>query len=215
MLTCAGVDGCPAGWIVVTRQAVHVVSRVADALELADVVGIDMPIGLPDGSSRAADRAARSFVSPRGSSVFPTLPRPLVALGDYHEANQRSRALFGKGISKQAFMLRRHLVELDELMTPELEDRLVEVHPECSFRLLAGHPLPSKHTTEGVRIRTALAERLVGELPPVPRGARVHDLLDAIAVLFTAERFGRGEHLTLPAGPVERDGRGLQMRIVV
>lgn len=211
----AGVDGCPAGWLVATRSTVRVVPSVADVLELAEVIGIDMPIGLPAAPPRAADQAARRFVSPRGASVFPTLPRVLVGIDDYHEANRTSRALFGAGISKQAFMLRRHLLEVDAVMSSDMESRLVEVHPECSFRLLAGTPLTSKHTSGGLEARRSLVERHLGPLPPCPRGAREHDLLDAFAALVSAERFAAGEHLTLPAETIERDARGLLMRIVV
>ena len=52
-----------------------------------------------------------------------------------------------------------------------------------------------------------------------PRGARVDDVLDAFAVLWSAERFARGEHVVLgrdaQQGLVMHDERGLPMRIVM
>jgi len=75
----AGVDGCRAGWV---RFAVEVPSLATsvDVVDLAELlrnrpsdlacIGIDIPIGLIDGS-RACDKAARKLLGqPRGSSVF-------------------------------------------------------------------------------------------------------------------------------------------------
>ena len=74
-------------------------------------------------------------------------------------------------------------------------------------------PLPSKHTADGIERRRAL---LLPRFGPVvdarPRGAAADDVLDAYAVLWSAERFARGEHLTLGDGSV--DELGLPMRIV-
>ncbi|MBI4571221.1 MAG: DUF429 domain-containing protein, partial [Chloroflexi bacterium] len=47
----------------------------------------------------------------------------------------------------------------------------------------------------------------------VPAGAARDDLYDACAAAWTAARFARGEHGTLPAEP-PTDSRGLRMEIV-
>jgi predicted RNase H-like nuclease len=211
---CAGIDGCPRGWIVASDDGVDVVASLSGLIDRFDVIGIDMPIGLPDSGPRAADVAARQLLSPRSSTVFPALLRPLIDVVDYDEANARSRAIHGKGLSKQAFMLRARTVEVDALVDPSLEHRIVEVHPECSFRLMAGQTIPSKHTPEGLAERRALVTAHVGPLPPCPAGARDDDLLDAHAALWSARRFAAGRHVTLPDELVERDARGLVMRIV-
>ena len=73
-----GVDGCAAGWVgavlepgsprprvVVAPTIAELVSMVRDALDLA-VVGIDIPIGLPDSTLRRADVRARRALPGQG-----------------------------------------------------------------------------------------------------------------------------------------------------
>ena len=80
----AGIDGCPAGWIVVLvstgEDTEHqlVLCRNLEAilcLEPApEIIVIDIPIGLLDGyvpGGRDCDRESRKLLGqPRGSSVF-------------------------------------------------------------------------------------------------------------------------------------------------
>jgi predicted RNase H-like nuclease len=214
---CAGVDGCPGGWIVVTRERAEVVPAFSRLPEGIDVIGVDMPIGLPSRGRRVADHAARALVGARRSSVFPTPHRDLLEFAadrdTYAAANAASKSRHGKGLSRQAFNLLSRIAEVDEAITPRCEHRLIEVHPECSFRLLAHAEMPSKHTAEGRSRRRALIEATFGPPPRPPRGATEIDLLDAYAVLWSVERFAAGEHDTL--GDHARDERGLIMRIVV
>jgi predicted RNase H-like nuclease len=50
-------------------------------------IGIDMPVGLTSASERRkADKAAREFVGPRRSSVFPTYPREVYEADSYDTA---------------------------------------------------------------------------------------------------------------------------------
>ncbi len=82
-----GVDGCAAGWVgaVLVPGAPRPRVVVAPTIDLlvetvrADVdvlvVGIDIPIGLPDSSTRQADVLARRALPGRASSVFTTLTR--------------------------------------------------------------------------------------------------------------------------------------------
>jgi predicted RNase H-like nuclease len=222
MVSCAGVDGCPRGWVVASRDRGRIVVRVVDDLTatVAEVarVGIDMPIGLPATPGRAADGAARVLLGPRRSSVFPAPARPMLACTSHADANALSRALFGIGMSVQTFHLLPKIREIDavaQTLDPDDRDtRLAEVHPECSFLLAGGEPLASKHTPEGVARRRAIIELVLGEIPPVPRGARLDDVLDACAALWSTERFARGEHVTIPDTAIERDEHGTLMRIV-
>ncbi len=214
-----GIDGCPGGWVCATRGGVHVAGTLAEVFAVLDgdnVVGVDMPIGLPTSGVRASDRAARLFLTGRASTIFSTPPRDLITFTEYAAANAASKERHGRGISKQAFNLFARIRDLDELMSPALGDRVAEVHPECSFREMTGQLLPSKHTLDGLaQRRRAITERF-GDVPERLCGAKPDDILDAYAVLWSAERFARGEHRTL--GPVhgeERDDRGLTMRIVV
>src|SRR5262249_5001581 len=105
--------------------------------------------------------------------------------------------------------------ELDALISREDNERVIEAHPECSFALLnGGTPLASKHTRVGVAERVALIEREFGVIPARLPRTDIDDVLDAYAVLWTAERFARGVHQEFPAHrEVDADGRA--MRIVV
>ena len=77
-----GVDGCRAGWVGVAlgddRASVHVGSAIADVVVLAQadgqlaVVGVDIPIGLPDHARRRADVLARRAIGSLWASVFIT-----------------------------------------------------------------------------------------------------------------------------------------------
>jgi predicted RNase H-like nuclease len=211
-----GVDGCRGGWVVASRAAVTVAASLEAVVanSTITVFGVDMPIGLPDRWGRAADEQARRALGrPRSSSVFPTPPRGLVGETDYERANRRSWTELGQGLPRQTFHLFARIREVDRLACAQPADRLIEVHPECSFQLLAGAALPSKHTAEGRRRRRDLLLPRFGTLVESPvRGAAVDDVLDAYAVLWSAERFARGEHGTLGDGAVDRCG--LPMRIV-
>lgn len=216
----AGADGCRAGWVVVTRESVEVLSRLDQSRFATGRLGVDMPIGLPARPGRAADRAARAFLGPRRSSVFPAPARAVVHHTTHADANAASRALFGCGLPLQSFHLFGKIREVDELARAvagtDRADHLLEVHPECSFRAMTGRVLPPKRTPEGRLERRAAVAAVFGDPPPPPRGAALDDLLDAFAVLWTMERVERGEHLFLPeAEPPERDEHGIAMRIVV
>ena len=215
--TCAGIDGCRAGWVVATREGTSVVSDIHDVLVRRHrVVGIDMPIGLAADGDRHADRAARRFLSPRSSTIFSTPSRACLGSSGYVQACARSAAATGKKISLQSWHILNKIAELDHVVSPADEDRVIEVHPECSFaEMHGGQPLVSKHTAEGRADRTALLEREFGALPDTPRGASRDDVLDAYAVLWTAERFAQGVHRELRGEDHQRDERGLLMRIVV
>jgi predicted RNase H-like nuclease len=223
MVSCAGVDGCPGGWVVARRERgrldVRVVTDLVAVIDLVDHVGIDMPIGLASAPGRSADRDARLLLGARRASVFPAPARPLLECRSHAEANALSRSLFDIGMSVQTFHLLPKIREVDLLargLDPsERDTRLAEVHPECSFLLASGVPLASKHTGEGIARRRAVIAQVMGEVPAVPRGARPDDVLDACAVLWSVERFARNEHRTLPDGATERDGYGTLMRIVV
>lgn len=211
-VTIAGVDGCRAGWIVASRAGIDIVDRLDDVIATQHVIGIDMPIGLPPRWARSADNEARAALGTRRSTIFDTLPRPLLDQPTHAAANALSRRLFDRGISVQSWNLAPKIREVDALMNPDLETRIVEIHPECAFMLMAGRPLVSKHTADGVEERSRLlADRF--DLPKTtPLGAARHDLLDAYAVLWSAERFATGRYRSFGQG--ERDERGLLMRIV-
>ena len=207
----AGIDGCKAGWIIATFGDVFVAPSLN--IDQFDRVGIDMPIGLSDGPPRACDMAARQYLGSARSSVFPAPPRAALTCADYRSALEIARATTGRGISKQTFNIMRKVAEVDRLIDPANPDVLVEVHPECTFRMLNGdRALPSKKTADGQRVRRRLlADHF--EMPTIaPRGAAIDDVFDAYAALLSIDRFHRDAHRTFGDG--QRDARGIEMRIV-
>jgi predicted RNase H-like nuclease len=207
LLTVTGVDGCAAGWVAVTlgpaRPDVAVtVAATLDLLPLSGVTAVDMPLGLLSAGWRAADRLARQALGRRGVTVFAIPPRAVWECQSYAEANDRCRELTGQGFSVQAWGLRRKIAEADEFRrraaTGPGAVQLYEVHPELSFAALAGAPLPdTKHTPAGLAVRRDLLARAGITLPPKVAGAAENDLLDAVAVAWSARRIAVGTAVTL------------------
>jgi predicted RNase H-like nuclease/predicted enzyme related to lactoylglutathione lyase len=209
-LRAAGVDLARGALAVVVLEENRVVDSFrcesfADALLVdAEVIGVDLPIGIPDDGQRPADIAARRFVGPRASSVFATPLRPILEAETYEQARIVATELTGKSISAQSYALRRRILELDDYASAD--QRVIEVHPEVSFRELARGPLLSKHRTDGlVQRRLLLQQAGIGVPTSVPRVAEP-DLLDATVVAWSAARYARGEALPLPEGKTERIG---------
>jgi predicted RNase H-like nuclease/predicted enzyme related to lactoylglutathione lyase len=209
-LRVAGVDLAGGGLAVVVLEDNRVVDSFrceafADALLVdAKVVAVDVPIGIPDEGERAADEAARRFVGPRASSVFTTPTRRVLEADTYAEARHVATEVTGKSISAQSYALRRRILEVDEYARED--DRVIEVHPEVSFRELARRPLLSKHRTDGLAERRALLEEAGIEVPAsVPRIAEP-DLLDATVAAWSARRYALGQALPLPRTPSARIG---------
>jgi predicted RNase H-like nuclease/catechol 2,3-dioxygenase-like lactoylglutathione lyase family enzyme len=209
-LRVAGVDLAGGGLAVVVLEEDRVVEafrceEFAEALLVdASVIAIDIPIGIQEEGERPADEAARRFVGPRASSVFSTPPRQVLEAGTYEEARRVARQSTGQSISAQSYALRRRILEVDEYARED--DRVIEVHPEVSFRELAHRPLLSKHRSDGLAERRALLEEAGIELPAsVPRVAEP-DLLDATVAAWSAKRYALGEALPLPRNPSARIG---------
>ena len=148
MTQVAGIDGCPKGWIAIVLEELRFAraefaSTFAELLiHLADaqVIAVDIPIGLPDGSEpRAADIEARKRLVRRRSSVFPTPPRVVLEASTYFKANRISKQHFDRGISQQSYALRKKILEVD--VCAAADDRIYEVHPEVCFTQMNGEPL--------------------------------------------------------------------------
>ena len=222
-----GIDGCPGGWV-----GAHVDDDMGgdlltwhtgvfrDLLELeADVVAVDIPIGLPVGADRrAADVEARAALGRQRSSVFFAPPRVVLEAVDQPDATRLSRSAGSTGVSIQLFHVLGKVAEVDDALRsdPTAAARVVETHPEVSFRRLGRTDvLPPKRTVAGRKARLdVLRSWLPGAvLPsPLPGRARPDDCLDALVCAWTALRWSRGEADVLGG---EVDGLGVPMRIVV
>ena len=209
-----GVDACRAGWVGAFlgpegRGSVTVVVAPTVALLLqlggaADVVGVDIPIGLPDGGRREADVRTRRFLGrAKSSSVFTTPTRAALQEADYAAANARNRERAGMGLSRQAHALRRSILEVDAWLRAGPACRVLEVHPEASFAMMTGATLTTrKRTPEGRQERrAALAGVGIHVAPTPPRGAAPDDVLDACAAAWSAHRVRVGSALSFPDEP--------------
>ena len=215
-----GIDGCPGGWVGALVDADTVswhAGAFVDLLALdADVVAIDVPIGLPRGpEQRTADLEAKAELGGQRSSVFFVPPRVVLAAATQAEATLLSRAAGSVGVSIQTFLILDKVAEVDTVLRDHPDPRVVEVHPEVSLRRLGGCTLPPKRKVAGRTARLALLRTwLPGlELPsPRPGRAQPDDCLDAVACAWTAARWQRGEAEVLGG---ELDELGVPMRIVV
>ncbi len=226
-----GVDGCPGGWIAAVWGVgldFHLCPTFTDILALAgEPIAVDMPIGFDSVCSpggREAERAARATLERgRKSSVFPSPARAVIAANPatLAEANAINVANSNppKRLSAQCFGLMKKLVELDLLMTPDLQQRVFESHPELAFWAMSGEKsvAPSKKTPEGHRIRLNLLRGAGLPLPevlPVFSASRVarDDILDACACAWVARRILEKKHFCFPANP-PMDAKGLRMEI--
>jgi predicted RNase H-like nuclease len=208
----AGVDGYPRGWVaVILRDGRFDAALVAPELgglvarlPSAVVIAVDVPIGLPDDGPRQADTEAAAFVGPRRSSVFPTLPRRVWEAPDIVSARRLSIELSGRSFSAQTFALRARVLEAD--VVARTDPRIREVHPEVSFRALAGRPLAApKSSWTGASLRRGLLMGAGLELPDdIGEGgvAGVDDVLDAAVAAWSAHRIATGEARSLPEAPM-------------
>jgi predicted RNase H-like nuclease len=206
-----GVDGAADGWFgvllvdgyFVGADLKPTVAALLDRHPDAEVVAVDIPIGLPVGKTRPADDAAKRFVGgQRAASVFPTFPRDVLKAKPYEVALEAARRL-GTGLSRQAYALRDRIDEVAGLAAAD--KRVVEVHPEVSFRAMKATPLRySKHTWSGLAERRTLLAN-VGILlhDNLTGGERAapDDVVDAAAAAWSALRIAAGRSATLPAEP--------------
>ena len=227
-----GADVCRGGWALAvldvdaepgTAASQPEIQLLSSFRQLVDEVrsgnlaaaGVDIPIGLADDRRRRCDTEARRLVGPRRSSVFSAPIRPLLGVSSYEEANERSRAIVERGLSKQSYHLLPRIAEVDSLMTPELQGWIREVHPEVVFARLKGRPLDSpKRRTAGRQERLAILRPLVGDVAELarPKGIAGDDALDAIACALAARAVVRGAAIVIGDGA--RDVRGLAMEMV-
>ncbi|MGB7817688.1 MAG: DUF429 domain-containing protein [Ornithinibacter sp.] len=222
-----GVDGCSAGWLGALlvpgapRPRVVIAPTIAELVETVradvalQVVGIDIPIGLPDDTTRQADALARRALPGRASSVFTTLTRLAYLAPTRLEADSINRNLSGQGVGAHAFALRDKILEVDAWLRTRPSVDVIEVHPELSFATMAGAPMShAKKAEAGAAERLAALAAAGVARPSVLSGSgyAVDDVLDACAVAWTAARRAAGEALSHP-DPPEVFGDGIAAAI--
>jgi predicted RNase H-like nuclease len=209
-----GIDGYPAGWVAAVSAGERITWATAPIADIDGlcppdaVTGIDMPIGLSERGVRECDALARRELVGAASRVFTTPPRAVLELGPRTPndiAQQLSRELSGRGVSRQALELGPRILALDAVVRAHPERRIVEVHPELSFAAMTGRVLDGKKSARGVGQRLAALQSWLPEVATVvgaaPIGVPIDDALDALAALWSARRLMAGIARTLPADP--------------
>jgi predicted RNase H-like nuclease len=197
--------------------------------EAPAVIAIDIPIGLPERAvpgGRAADVAARAVLGGRQSSVFAVPSRAAVMTGSYADACRIALETSEppRKVAKQTYNLFPRIREVDALMTPALQARVLECHPEVAFWAMNGRrPLTlakkvkSTPYPPGLALRRELlsAEGFTADFLATSFRAAVagaDDFLDACACAWTAGRILDGNDLVFPSDP-PCDARGLRQEI--
>lgn len=229
-----GVDGCRGGWLVAeaatlrARPSFRLVERFEEIARLARrglaLACVDIPIGLAL-HRRPCDEEARRVLGPhRSSSVFTPPCREALRGRTAAEIRGLNLQWTSRSLSAQGLGILPKIREVDEVMTPRLQRRIRESHPEVVFAHLnpaCAGLRASKKTDRGRRQRLALlppsfaaAAPARGAEPFPTEDASLDDYLDALAVLVAAVRLARGTAGRLPHGGGDRDERGLAMEII-
>jgi predicted RNase H-like nuclease len=224
----AGVDGCRAGWFVVLsevgrgtgREEQGICTSFREVLDLepkSSVIAIDIPIGLleePSAGRRECDKEAltAAWHSEAQQRLHASDP------GSSRVRNLRRSAGFGAGVNRQAFGLLPKIWEVNQLMTPEVQKTVGEMHPELCFYGLSGYPMRhKKKSTEGKAERLGALQgnfsgigRVLGAFPRSQVAS--DDILDAYAAAWTAIRIAENAAKRIPLGP-PIDVKGLRMEM--
>ncbi|WP_327592948.1 DUF429 domain-containing protein [Streptomyces chartreusis] len=220
-----GVDACgKQGWVGIrvldggyagSLVDVRLEALIERAGEVS-VIAVDMPLGLVERGWRAADLDARVLLGERRSTVFLVAPRAAWLESEYVAAGDRCQELTGQRLSRQAWALAPKLLEARACRLAD--ERIHEVHPELSFRALAGGVPPAfaKKTWRGQNTRRALLAAagvvLPDELGEADR-APVDDVLDAAAAAWSADRIARGVAERVPEiAELDAEGRAVEIR---
>lgn len=230
-----GVDGCKGGWLAAvwrpesrSLQWVGYPDLVTLLTAFPDsVVGVDIPLGLWEQGDRPCDKAARKLLGkPRSSSVFaPPIPSILNS-PTFSSANEASLAAISTGVSQQSFALFAKLRESNSVVTPEIQHRVFEVHPEVSFFGLAERAMSNrKIRTAGYEERREILNAALDLWDIIPLrkelsarvrvfGAKPDDALDAAIAAWTAHRVASGTAIRLRGDAIYRGANDLIMEIV-
>jgi len=238
----AGIDGCKAGWFVAVVSVMevgtvanttcvyalqefcvaHTFNEILPKTTQFELICVDIPIGLSDGNKpRECDLAARKILrGKRASSVFPAPIRQCLWAKDYETASKICFENSGKKLNRQSFALLEKICHVDDLITPALQERVREIHPEVSFWALNDKkPMrQNKKTVPGQARRHKLLQEIFTDMDSILAQMPLHgyvmdDALDALVAAWTAGQTVIGKAGTLPQKP-EFDSKGLRMEIL-
>ncbi len=229
----AGIDGCKAGWMMVTfdsgSEEYKILREGSDLEEVLleyDRVFIDVPIGLEDETyTRKCDELLRKKLGGEySSSVFSPPIRAALHAPSYVEANMQSYEYTEKKMSLQAWNITPKIKEVDRFLkeNPERRENVFESHPELLFMNLNGGMIyQKKNTKKGLRHRLDLiknheeiAADFFRDIKDEYRRNEVEedDIVDAMVLALAAKQSEEKGIKTIPEDP-PLDSENLKMAI--
>lgn len=228
----AGIDGCKAGWILITfdenpeYRILENNDDFKDALLEFDRIFIDMPIGLEDEVyTRECDRKLREKLGAEyASSVFSPPIRPALHAPSYVEANMQSYDYTEKKLTVQAWNITPKIRILDQILSEheDLRESVLESHPELIFMNLNGGMIyQKKNTKKGLRHRLSLivnheeiADDFFRDIKEEYRRNQVEedDIVDSMALALASKHSVEKGIKTIPNDPPV-DSKGLKKAI--
>ncbi len=208
-----GVDGTSSGWIASIGNSrdsrLSAIKYYEDLNKLlsdypTSIMVIDMPVELNQKNYfRTCDVLAKKYLGKvfQSSIFIPPLKRVLEC-NTYKEANELSKKITGKGLSKQSWHLKCKIIEVQQIS--KLSNKVYEGHPECSFKMLKKESLKGKKkSVSGIFERLDLLKG-VG-LDPLSlnlklgngSSIKIDDVLDSMVLFITALRIVEGNYLCL------------------
>ena len=173
-MTVAGIDGCPAGWVLIKYGKHGYFSGVYRTInklieENPDIVCafIDMPIGLSSvGYPRTIEQKLRAELKPRHSTVFNPPCRIAVYQDDLQKAKALNIEVEGKSLSIQTLNITPKIRELDLFLKRPQKTLLIESHPELCFKYLNNGKvvLTKKSTIKGQMDRIKILSQYVANV---------------------------------------------------
>jgi predicted RNase H-like nuclease len=229
----AGIDGCKAGWILITfdegeekYEILRSREDLKEAFETFDRVFIDMPIGLEDEDyTREADALLRKKLGGEyAASVFSPPIRPALTAPSYVEANMISHEYTEKKLTLQSWNITPKIQMVDELLRAdeELIDKVLESHPELLFQKLNGGMIYQKknlkkgikHRLKIIEDREPIAEDFFRDIKEDFRRNEVEedDIVDAMVLAYCAKMSEEEGIKTLPE-ELPYDSEGMRKAI--
>lgn len=229
----AGLDGCKAGWILISfdegnekYEILRDREALKEAFESYDRLFIDMPIGLEDQEyTREADLLLRKKLGGEyASSVFSPPIRPALTAPSYVEANMISHEYTEKKLTLQSWNITPKIQMVDELLRADesLKDKVLESHPELLFQTLNGGMIYQKknlkkgikHRLELIKSREPIGEDFFRDIKEEFRRNEVEedDIVDAMVLAYSAKISEEKGIKTLPE-EVPYDSEGMRKAI--
>jgi len=233
----AGIGSCKDGWLAVlldvTGQKTPLMRPllsfwdVLNFSEQPEKIAVDLPIGFSDSAAiegRKCEKEVRKLLGPRQHSVISSPCRAALLKTRYEDANHANiaSAKTSPKLSSHAFELFAKLREIDTRITPKLQNRVFETHPDLAFTIVRNQS-PCKYPKEdekGVEERIAelrsigFNDEFLNQTLPSNINAERADLLGACICAWVAQRALLGAAKSYPTKP-EKDRRGLEMVIRV